>query len=197
MSGAGQHWGMNRRLLFGLAVIGVIAADLLARTVLTGSPASTIGLWDGVFVIGGLALLALIQWWYKRGGQDSERVDYYEEGLALIREERFHEALTSLRLALQEAPGDTVVLQQIAIAYTRIGMTEEASKTYRHVLQKDPAATGARYGLAYLLLRRGEEEEAVQHLEIFLTSPPNGPEAAEHIAHARSTLAQLRGEPDA
>ena len=137
-------------------------------------------------------------WWKKLlgGGQDSERVDYYEEGVALLREGRFHEALTSLRLALKEAPGDTVVLQQIAIAYTRIGMTEEASKTYQHVLQKDPAAAGAHYGLAYLHLRRGDEEEAVQHLESFLSRPPSGPEAAEHIAHARSTLVQLRGEAD-
>jgi tetratricopeptide (TPR) repeat protein len=88
-----------------------------------------------------------------------------------------------------------VVLQQIAIAYTRIGQTDEASKTYRHVLQKDPSAAGAHYGLAYLLLRQGEEDEAVQHLEAFLHNPPSGPDAGEHIAHARSTLAQLRGEP--
>ena len=83
-------------------------------------------------------------WWKKLlgGGQDSEKVNYYEEGVALLRGGRFHEALTSLRLALKEAPGDTVVLQQIAISYTRIGMTEEASKTYQHVLQKDPAAAG-------------------------------------------------------
>jgi Flp pilus assembly protein TadD len=123
-------------------------------------------------------------------------VDYYEEGLALLREGRFHEALTSFRLALKEAPGDIVVLQQIAIAYTRIGMTEEATKTYRHVLQKDPEAAGAHYGLAYLLLRRGEDREAVQHLQSFLANPPRGPEAGEHVAHARATLSQLRGESD-
>jgi hypothetical protein len=55
---------MNRKLLFGLGVIGVIAADLVARTVLTGSAASTIGLWDGVFVVVGVTL---IQRWYKQG----------------------------------------------------------------------------------------------------------------------------------
>jgi tetratricopeptide (TPR) repeat protein len=69
---------------------------------------------------------------------------------------------------------------------------EEASKTYRHVLQKDPSAAGAHYGLAYLLLRRGDEAEAIAHLESFLNNPPTGPEASEHISHARSTLAQLR-----
>lgn len=137
-------------------------------------------------------------WWKKLlgGDVDSERVDYYEEGIALLREGRFHEALTSLRLALKESPGDTVVLQQIAIVYTRIGMTEEATKTYRHVLRKDPDAPGAHYGLAYLLLRRGEEGEAIRHLEAFLSNPPSGPEAGEHIAHARSTLLQLAGETE-
>lgn len=136
-------------------------------------------------------------WWKKLlgRGDESEKVDYYEEGLALMKEERFHDALTSFRLALKESPGDAVVLQQIAIAYTRIGMTEEATKTYRHVLQKDPEAAGAHYGLAYLLLRRGEEGEAVEHLEAFLSNPPRGPEAGEHIAHARATLAQLPYPP--
>ena len=120
-------------------------------------------------------------------------MDYYEEGLDLLSEGKYHEALTSFRLALKEAPGDTVVLQQIAIAYTRIGMTEEAAKTYRHVLSKDPTASGAHYGLAYLLLRAGEEEEAARHLRAFLDHAPDGPEAGEHITHARSTLATLLG----
>jgi Flp pilus assembly protein TadD len=134
--------------------------------------------------------------WNKLFGDDgaSDKVDYYNEGLALLREGKFHEALTSFRLALKESPGDTVVLQQIAIAYTRIGMAEEATKTYRHVLQKDPGAAGAHYGLAYLLLRKGGERDAIQHLEAFLADPPRGPDAREHIDHARRTLAELRGE---
>ncbi|TVR60967.1 MAG: hypothetical protein EA422_13205 [Gemmatimonadales bacterium] len=126
--------------------------------------------------------------------QSAEKVDYYKEGLALLKQGQFHEALTSFRLALKDSPGDTVVLQQIAIAYTRIGMTEEAAKTYRHVLQKDPSAVGAHYGLAYLLLRKGEESDAIRHLEAFLAAPPRGADAQEHVNHARSTLAQLRGE---
>ena len=62
---------MNRKLLFGLGVIGVIAADLVARTVLTGSAASSIGLLDAVIVIGGIAL---IQRWYKQEETASPQV---------------------------------------------------------------------------------------------------------------------------
>jgi tetratricopeptide (TPR) repeat protein len=136
-------------------------------------------------------------WWNKifgTSGQADGPVAYYDEGLALIAEDKVHEALTSFRLALKVSPGDVVVLQQIAIAYTRIGMTEEAEKTYRHVLQKDPQAAGAHYGLAFLLIRSGHESEAIPHLRAFLENAPAGQEASEHVSHARETLADLTEE---
>ena len=128
------------------------------------------------------------------GGAESDQVNFYREGLDLLREGKFHEALTSFRLALKDAPGDPVVLQQIAIAYTRIGMTEEAAKTYRHVLKNDPDASGAHYGLAFIYLRGGHHEDAERHLRAFLEHAPRDDEAREHLAHAQATLAQLRGE---
>jgi Tfp pilus assembly protein PilF len=87
------------------------------------------------------------------------------------------------------------VLQQIAIAYTRIGMTEEAAKTYRHVLRSDPDAPGAHYGLAFLYLHGGENEQAARHLRTFLSHAPSDAQAREHIAHARATLSELTGRP--
>ena len=131
-------------------------------------------------------------WWKQLfGSRESGRVDYYDEGLALLSEGKFHEALTSFRLALKEQPSDPVILQQIAIAYTRIGMTDEAAKTYRHVLSKDATASGAHYGLAFLLVRAGRPDEAMTHLQAFLDHPPQGGDAARHLAHAKATLDQL------
>jgi len=131
--------------------------------------------------------------WKKILGTDEGRaVDYYDEGIALLGVDKFHEALTSFRLALKESPGDATVLQQIAICYTRIGMIDEAAKTYRHVLQKNPGAAGAHYGLAFILLRGDHPEHAIPHLEAFLADPPTGGDAGEHVEHARSTLAELR-----
>ncbi len=127
------------------------------------------------------------------GARDEDKVDYYREGLELLKVAKYHEALTSFRLALREAPSDQAVSQQIAITYTRIGMTDEAKKTYRGVLERDPAAAGAHYGLAFLLLREGRDAEAVEHLKAFLAQPPDGPEAQRHIDHARETLAELTG----
>jgi tetratricopeptide (TPR) repeat protein len=128
------------------------------------------------------------------GDDDSQRVDYYGEGVELLGGGKFHDALTSFRLALKESPSDPLVLQQIAICYTRIGMVEEAAKTYRHVLQKNPTAAGAHYGLAFILLRSEKPDESMHHLEAFLSHAPDGAEAGAHVQHARQTLAHLRGE---
>lgn len=140
-----------------------------------------------------LAFLDLPMGFWKRLFKDdsSTKVDYYDEGLQLLKSGKYHEALTSLRLALRAAPSDPAILQQMAIAYTRIGMTDEAMRTYRAVLSQDAAAPGAHYGLAFLLLRDGERAGAVDHLRAFLAAPPQGPEALEHIAHAQQTLADL------
>lgn len=138
-------------------------------------------------------------WWKKLFGDHSEveRVDYYREGLDLLAAEKYHDALTSFRLALRESPGDVGVLQQIAIAYTRVGMTDEAAKTYRHVLQKDPSLAGAHYGLAFLLYRAGDhDQEVIEHLRAFLELAASDPAAARHAQHARDTLAALTGDSE-
>ena len=138
-------------------------------------------------------------WWsdlFSRGNESTNSVDYYAEGVTLLRSGHYHEAVTSFRLALREDPNDAAVLQQIAIAYTRIGMTEEAARTYRAVLQNDPQASGAHYGLAFLLLREGKSVEATKHLRTFLEVAPRTAEASRHIEHARKTLRELADSPE-
>lgn len=130
------------------------------------------------------------------GPENDDRVDYYREGLDLLGVGRYHEALTSFRLALREHPRDVAVLQQMAITYTRIGMTEEAAKTYRTVLERDPDAVGAHYGLAFLMLREGQQADGVAHLRRFLSRPPQHPEAQQHVEHARATLSELESAPE-
>ena len=129
-----------------------------------------------------------------RTGPAAKDPDYYEEGTVLLQEERYSDALISFRLALRDSPNDTDILQQIAVTYTRMGMTDDATKTYRRVLELKPHASGAHYGLAFLLLQTGKTDEAVAHLRAFLARPPKAPHAERHVAHARKTLADLTGE---
>jgi Flp pilus assembly protein TadD len=132
--------------------------------------------------------------WKKLFGSETETVDYYREGVDLLNAGKYHEALTSFRLAQRESPRDAAVLQQIAISYTRIGMTDEAIRTYRAVLASEPDTPSAHYGLAFLLLRQGRSDEAKPHLESFLATPPDGAEAQRHVEHARATLREISGD---
>lgn len=128
--------------------------------------------------------------------REAESPDYYLEGLDLARQERFHEALTSLRLALRERPGDVATLEQMAVVYTKMGMTDEAIKMYQRALEKNPRSAGAHYGLGFLYLNRGRTAEAMQHLQEFLAGSPDVEEAERHVLHAKETLAELRADQD-
>lgn len=125
-----------------------------------------------------------------------QRLDYLNEALALERSGDFDAAITSYRLALRAKPDDTKVLQNLAIALTRVNRFEEAIKWYRQALSLKPTLSGPHYGLAFLHVRRGERDFAIQHLEAFLAAPPSGGEPERWIEHARTTLASLRSSED-
>jgi tetratricopeptide (TPR) repeat protein len=120
-----------------------------------------------------------------------QRLDYLNEGLALERQGDYEAALTSYRLALRDHPGDPRVLQNMAIAFTKTNQQDEAIRYYRRALELDQTLAGAHYGLAFLLLHRGELDQAARHLKAFLARPPRGPDAAKWIEHARTSLASL------
>ncbi len=142
-----------------------------------------------------------MSWWSRLTGGKSEseskagRVDYLNEALALERQGDYDAALTSYRLALRDRPNDQRVLQNMAIAFSRLGQLDEAIRCYRRALELDPGLGGAHYGLAFLLLKRGDEPGAAEHLEAFLGRSAHGPDSERWVRHARQTLAELRGEP--
>lgn len=126
-------------------------------------------------------------------GRDGRQPDFLAEALDLEARGDYANALTSYRLALRERPDDLRVLQNIAIAFSKTGQPEEAIRTYRRALQLDPDLAGAHYGLAFLLLKRGDTAHAAMHLEGFLrTSHPGDADAAKFRAHAERTLAMLQ-----
>lgn len=131
--------------------------------------------------------------WWKFWEIRRTGTDYYEEGVALLRQELFHDALTSFRLALREEPGDPATMEQMAVAYTQIGLTEEAIRSYREALRLRPGSPSAHYGVAFLLLKEGQSELAADHLETYLSSDAAAWEEDRHVKHARDTLERLRG----
>ena len=143
------------------------------------------------------AYLADVAFWKRLFGRTRgeelkpQRLDYLNEALALERQGDYEAALTSYRLALRDTPTDLRVLQNMAIAYTKTNHLDEAIRFYRKALDIDASLAGAHYGIAFLLIKRGEIDTAVRHLRTFLGRPPRGPDAAKWIEHAQQTLAQL------
>ncbi len=121
-----------------------------------------------------------------------QRLDYLNEALLLERQGDYDAAITSYRLALRDHPDDLRVLQNMAIAYSRTGRLEEAIRAYRRSLEIDPSLSGAHYGLAFLLIKRGDAAAAEKHLEAFLARPPDGAESERWVRHAEATLESLR-----
>lgn len=117
-----------------------------------------------------------------------QKVDYLREALALERQGDYDAALTSYRLALRDQPANFKVLQNMAIAYTKMGQIDQAIKCYRGALDLNPHLSGAHYGIAFLLLKKGETMEAARHLDSFLMDPPNDADAERWLNHARETL---------
>lgn len=141
-----------------------------------------------------------MSWWSRLiggksdGGPKPQRLDYLSEAMALERQGDYDAALTSYRLALRDRPNDTKILQNMAIAFTKTNRPEEAIRAYKNALDVAPDLSGAHYGLAFLLMKRGDRPGAERHLEAFLTRPPSGPEAERWVRHAEETLGTLRGQ---
>lgn len=139
-----------------------------------------------------------MSWWKRLLGGTPERdatrpVDFLAEAIELEKRGDYSNALTSYRLALRERPDDLQVLQNMAIAFSRTAQPEEAIRSYRRALQLDSELAGAHYGLAYLLLKRGDTAHAAMHLEGFLRNNTGTDSAsAKFRAHAEQTLQELR-----
>jgi tetratricopeptide (TPR) repeat protein len=120
-----------------------------------------------------------------------QRLDYLNEGLALERQGDFEAALTSYRLAFRDNPTDSRILLNMAIAFTKTGQPDEAIRHYKRALELDDSLGGAHYGVAFLLLKRGDTSQAAGHLRAFLSRPPKGPDADRWVRHAESALKDI------
>jgi len=124
-----------------------------------------------------------------------QRLDYLNEGLALERQGDYEAALTSYRLAFRDNPTDSRILLNMAIAFTKTGQPDEAIRHYKRALELDNTLGGAHYGVAFLLLKRGDNAQAAEHLRAFLARPPKGADADRWVRHAEAALREIAGAP--
>jgi tetratricopeptide (TPR) repeat protein len=139
--------------------------------------------------------------WQRLFGKDKtdtlrpQRLDYLNEGLALERQGDYEAALTSYRLAFRDNPSDSRILLNMAIAFTKTSQPDEAIRHYKRALELDENLVGAHYGVAFLLLKRGDAQQAAEHLRAFLARPPKGPDAERWIRHAETALRDIASSP--
>ncbi|MGH7585555.1 MAG: tetratricopeptide repeat protein [Gemmatimonadales bacterium] len=134
------------------------------------------------------------------GGREApspQRLDYFNEALALERQGDLDAALTSYRLALRDDPRNVKALQNMAIVCSKQARPEEALRYYRQALAIDPDLPGAHYGVGFLLRHRGERGRAAEHLRAFLAGAPQNPDLAKFVEHAERTLQALESEEPA
>lgn len=124
-----------------------------------------------------------------------QRLDYLNEGLALERQGEYEAALTSYRLAYRDNPTDPRILLNMAIAFTKTDRPDEAIRHYRRALEIDDTLGGAHYGLAFLLIKRNESQQAADHLRAFLSRPPKGPDGERWVRHAEAALREIASLP--
>jgi tetratricopeptide (TPR) repeat protein len=131
---------------------------------------------------------------FGKGSRDNvtpQRIDYLNEGLALERQGDFEAALTSYRLAFRDNPSDSRILLNMAIACTKTGQDDEAIRHYKRALELDDTLGGAHYGVAFLLKKRGDTQEAAKHLRAFLARPAKGPDADRWVKYAEAELQKI------
>ena len=142
-----------------------------------------------------------MSWWSRLigGRSDSElkpqRLDYLKEALVLERQGDLDAALTSYRLAHRDKPTDVQVLENMAIVCSKMGWTEEAIRWYRRALEIKPNLPAAHYGMAFILLRRGDRDGARSHLQGFLSTTSGEPHMSAWIDRARASLSELNAQP--
>jgi tetratricopeptide (TPR) repeat protein len=103
--------------------------------------------------------------------QDRVR-DYNDDGVHLFRNGQYDKAAESFEAALALQPGDVSLLYNAGQCYDRAGNAAKAEQYYETCLQRSPNHAGCHNGLAALMLRQGQRDQAVNLIEGWLVNQP-------------------------
>jgi tetratricopeptide (TPR) repeat protein len=118
--------------------------------------------------------------------RDGAAIAHLVLGDALLRAERFDEAVGSYTAALERDPRLPRALSGLGLAQSRAGRHEAAVATLTAALGEDPANVAARTGLAYSLAQLGRRDEAIAELERALALAPDDPRLRRNLELLRA-----------
>jgi tetratricopeptide (TPR) repeat protein len=101
---------------------------------------------------------------------------------SLIAQGKLAAAIPQLEQALELDPSRVDLRHQLALAYGRVGRTDDAIKSWRDALRINPQFEDAYLGLGILLASQGKNDEARQALTELLRINPNRKDAQQALA---------------
>ena len=127
--------------------------------------------------------------------RERERWAAVEEATELLHEERFREAMTELRGALQKDARNPYAYYFLGIAFFEVGELEAARDAYAACLKLAPSHLGARVALCHVLRMTGDLRGAIREGMAALAQAPGDPDALHAVGlayHARGDDAAAR-----
>jgi tetratricopeptide (TPR) repeat protein len=106
------------------------------------------------------------------GDKDRDHWDAIEHATELLHEERFREALVSLRDTIKRDPKNPYAYYFLGVALFEIGELEPSRDAYRACLKLAPQHLGARVSLSHVLRQLGDLREAIKEGTTALSQAP-------------------------
>lgn len=98
--------------------------------------------------------------------------DLLQRGNELLERRHHAQAAIVLERAAKLEPGKGSILEALGRAYYNSGQSDRARLTFEALLDVDPSAHFAHYGLGQALKRLGRREEARTHLRLAVALDP-------------------------
>ena len=105
---------------------------------------------------------------------------------ALIKAERYVEAIGFLERALAQMPADSELYYLLGVAAFRSGDRTKAESAFRKAIQQNPDHAYAQYGLGLIFCEIGQPQQAQQFFQAALNADPSMQEARQQLANLAS-----------
>jgi tetratricopeptide (TPR) repeat protein len=113
--------------------------------------------------------------------KDGARWEAVEEATELLHEERFREAMVSLRNVITRDAKNSYAYYFLGIAFFEVGELEPSRDAYRACLAIAPKHLGARVALTHVLRQMGDLREALKEGMAALSQAPGDADALHAI----------------
>jgi tetratricopeptide (TPR) repeat protein len=132
-------------------------------------------------------------------GAGDARESAYEllqRGQALLRGRHHAQAAVVLERAARLEPGKASILEALGRAYFNSGQHDAARETFEALLELDPSAHYAQFGLGQSLKKLGREREAWVHLRLAVALSPGTPLYRQALARIPDPKAAAGADED-